>query len=377
MIEASAKKRLPSIGIYEVETKRSRIFEYIIPVSPPRPPPLRVHLSAPSLPLNFIHAVPKKTFFTQNPSASKRREGALNVMKAVKKTDSKSRLGRRHNRKYKDGLFRAIFKNRERFLELYGTVKGKTYDENTVMRETTLTNTIYHNVKNDVSFEIDGKIVVFMEHQSTINPNIAMRMLIYASETYKPMIDSNKIYGPQKVFFPRPEFYVFYNGKPQIPERQTIRLSEFFEPCENKNPPTLDLAVDIININIGNNPDLLSKCETLSHYEIFIEQVREYKETHDHAAAIELAIKKCMGDGILTEYLKKYGKEVLSMLCVELDEAVQRELWTEYGREQGVEQGVKQGVEQGMKQGVRDVLALLEKGVPVEEIRKILCTEMM
>jgi flagellar biosynthesis/type III secretory pathway protein FliH len=63
-----------------------------------------------------------------------------------------------------------------------------------------------------------------------------------------------------------------------------------------------------------------------------------------------------MKRGILTEYLKKYGKEVLDMLCVELDETVQRELWTEYGREEGwkegVEQGMKQGVEKGMKQGV-------------------------
>jgi hypothetical protein len=268
-------------------------------------------------------------------------------------------LGRKPNRTYKDSLFRAIFKNADEFRKLYSTVKGRTYGENTVMKETTLTDAIYLNVKNDVSFEIDGKIVVFMEHQSTINPNIAMRMLIYAAETYRPMADPNMIYGPKKMVFPRPEFYVFYNGERKMPERQTIRLSELFEPCDDKNPPSLDLVVDMYNINMGNNPGLLRDCETLSHYEIFVELVREYEKAHNQGAAVEFAVIECMKRGVLTEYLKKYGtKEVVSMLCVELDEAVQRKLWTDFGREEG------------RAEGMEEVLALVEKGVSADEIRR-------
>jgi hypothetical protein len=274
-------------------------------------------------------------------------------------------------REYKDSLFRAIFKNAEEFRKLYGTVKGKVYDENTVMKETTLTDAIYLNMKNDVSFVIDGKIVVFVEHQSTINPNIAMRMLIYTAETYRPMIDPNRIYGPGKVIFPRPEFYVFYNGKQKMPERETVRLSELFEPCENKNPPALDLVVDIININIGNNPDLLGNCETLSHYETFVEQVREYEKTHDRDIAVELAVKECMKRGILTEYLKKYGKEVLNMLCVELDEAVQRKLWTEYGMEKGREEERTKNAQAMISEGMDANTIARITGLPVDDILKM------
>ena len=32
---------------------------------------------------------------------------------------------------------------------------------------------------NDISFVIGGKLVVLIEHQSTVNPNIALRLLMY------------------------------------------------------------------------------------------------------------------------------------------------------------------------------------------------------
>ena len=59
------------------------------------------------------------------------------------------------NRKYKDGVFRMIFKDKDRFRELYNAITGLNYGAETEMVETTLTDALYMKQKNDVSFLID------------------------------------------------------------------------------------------------------------------------------------------------------------------------------------------------------------------------------
>jgi len=170
------------------------------------------------------------------------------VTKKGVQTRAKTRTGA--NRKFKDGVFRMIFKDKDRFRELYNAITGTNYGAETEMVETTLSDALYMKQKNDVSFLIDGRIVVFMEHQSTINRNIALRMLIYAGRTYERLFDVEKIYGPQKITIPRPEFYVLYNGNAPAPEKQEVRLSELFERKGENYPFSLDLSVTIYNINI-------------------------------------------------------------------------------------------------------------------------------
>jgi len=46
------------------------------------------------------------------------------------------------------------------------------------LKITTLENAIYLNMKNDVSCVFDFELSLY-EHQSTVNPNIPLRNLIY------------------------------------------------------------------------------------------------------------------------------------------------------------------------------------------------------
>ena len=299
------------------------------------------------------------------------------VAKKGTKTKTKTRTKTGANRKFKDGVFRMVFKDKERFRELYNAINGTNYGADTEMVETTLSDVLYMKQKNDVSFLMDGRMVVFMEHQSTINRNIALRMLIYAGRTYERLFDVEEIYGPQKITIPRPEFYVLYNGNAPAPEKQIVSLSELFERQGEKYPFSLDLVVTIYNINIGNNADLFCKSETLTHYETFVELVRGFGlECDDLGKAIELAIDECVRRGILSEFLKLHGSEVRNMLTSEIDETKLRKLWVDYGREEGValgrEEGVALGMEKGMAAERARIISLIEQGASLDNIKKTL-----
>ncbi|MCL2520082.1 MAG: Rpn family recombination-promoting nuclease/putative transposase [Spirochaetaceae bacterium] len=59
---------------------------------------------------------------------------------------------------------------------------------------------------NDISFEVDGKLVVLIEHQSTINDNMPIRLLLYIARLYEKMLgDSDNIYKVKRIPLPRPQ----------------------------------------------------------------------------------------------------------------------------------------------------------------------------
>ena len=76
------------------------------------------------------------------------------------------------NREYKDTLFSALFSEPARLRELYNALADTDYGEDTPVELNTLESVFVSGLKNDVSFIIDGKFVVLVEHQSTINDNI-------------------------------------------------------------------------------------------------------------------------------------------------------------------------------------------------------------
>jgi hypothetical protein len=47
---------------------------------------------------------------------------------------------------------------------------------------------------------------------STINPNMALRLLMYIARIYEKLIENKNIYSGKPIKLPRPEFFVLYNG---------------------------------------------------------------------------------------------------------------------------------------------------------------------
>ena len=89
------------------------------------------------------------------------------------------------NREYKDSLFRLVFQKKEDLLSLYNAVNGSNYDNPDELEVNTLGNVLYLTKKNDISFLISGMMNLY-EHQSTFNPNMPIRGLMYLCKLYQP-----------------------------------------------------------------------------------------------------------------------------------------------------------------------------------------------
>ena len=152
------------------------------------------------------------------------------------------------NRQYKDTLFRRLFSDKEKLLELYNALNGSHYDNPDDLTINTLEDAVYMNMKNDLSFIFHSRMPLY-EHQSTVSPNIPLRDLDYVNRLLRGITAGKDLYSSHAVKVPAPQFVVFYNGIDELPERSIRKLSELYEiPQED---PGLELAVTILNINPG------------------------------------------------------------------------------------------------------------------------------
>jgi hypothetical protein len=95
----------------------------------------------------------------------------------------------------------------------------------------TLEDALFKNRINDISFELGDRLVVLIEHQSSVNPNMPVRLLSYAARVYEKILAGkrkNALYGKKRLVLARPEFIVLYNGTAPFPDRAVMRLSDSF-----------------------------------------------------------------------------------------------------------------------------------------------------
>ena len=270
------------------------------------------------------------------------------------------------NTKYKDSVFSLLFSDPDLLRELYCALEDVTLPADIPVTINTLQNVFFQNMMNDISFEIGGKLIVLIEHQSTINENMPLRLLMYIARVYEKIIGDRNIYATKRVCISRPEFFVLYNGVTPIPNTQILKLSDAFEKVgimgiPEKENVALELEVKVININQGENEAILWKSKTLSEYSVFVAKIRELeKRIGDRSRAMEMGIKQCRDNGILKDFLEKHGTEVINMLMTEwnLDDALAVRF----------EEGMEQGIEKGREEIARNALA---QGASVDFVQKI------
>ena len=266
------------------------------------------------------------------------------------------------NRTFKSTLFIMLFEDRKNLLELYNAITGKHYADPELLEINTLENAIYMSMKNDVSFLIDGRLSLY-EHQSTKNPNLPLRFLLYISHLYSRLTVKANLYGETIVRIPAPEFIIFYNGKDEMPERQLLKLSDMYSVREEK--PKLELEATLLNISGTNNRKLKEACRTLRDYAIYTDKIRAYTETMELAEAVDRAINECIEEDILRDFLMGHKAEARAMSIFEYDQ--ERHMQQE--REAGIEKGRRQGEEQLLRRQVQKKLA---KGMNISDIAEAL-----
>ena len=257
------------------------------------------------------------------------------------------------NRQYKDTVFRMLFSEKENLLSLYNAVTGNAYQNADDLKIVTLENAIYMGMKNDLAFMLETNIYLY-EHQSTLNPNIPLRDLIYIGIEYQQYVDDKSLYSPRLQKIPAPKFMVFYNGTDAVDDRVELRLSNAYEHLAGE--PDLELKVLMLNVNEGHNKELMEQCQTLKEYAIYVARVRKYTSEMNLNDAVARAIDECIKEGILVEFLRKNRSEVKMVSILEYDkeweEKKLRKAEYEAGRSEGIEIGKSEGIEIGKTEGI-------------------------
>ena len=195
------------------------------------------------------------------------------------------------NRIYKDRLYKMIFNDKSELLKLYNAINGTYYDDPAMLTITTLDNAIYMTMENDLSFIIDMRLALY-EQQSTVNPNLPLRFLMYIADIYSAYVKDMNIYSSKKLQIPLPSFVIFYNGVQSQPDRAEFLLSELFHPTSNE--PALELKAVMLNINKGHNQELMNACHTLRDYSEYVARIRTYSGKMPLADAVEKTITECI-----------------------------------------------------------------------------------
>lgn len=277
------------------------------------------------------------------------------------------------NKEHKDRLFTLLFgrnENRAWTLELYNAINGSNYDRLEDIEITTMEDVLYMGMKNDVSYILNEFMNVY-EQQSTYNPNMPLRQLMYVGRLYGKYVRRHKlnIYGDSVVKVPIPKLVVFYNGTDKDLENETTQyLSDAFDSSESKNEADISVRVKMLNINYGHNEKLLASCKPLAEYSWFINEIR--KNQKEQGCEIEAAVDKAIDE-------MPRGYNIKTFLLAHRAE-VKMSCLTEYNEAETMELLKEEYLKRGRNELIKNMLAVKTPdeiaefcGLPLELVEKI------
>ena len=250
--------------------------------------------------------------------------------------------------KYRDTLIRTLFQDEKRAIELCNAVTGSEYAEDTDVQVCDLNNSLVWRY-NDLAFAIDGKLLVMVEHQSTINPNLPVRFFSYLHDILHTwFIRVDELYDKGLHDIPEPEFFVLYNGSEPLQEK-TLRLSDAYGGKRKSGLKKLELIVEIIDVNYTTGHEILQRSESLRGYSYLIDQIQiGLKQGLTRDQAISTAIDLCIKEDVLSDFLLKNYAEVAKMINWEYNQEAEFNAIRREAREEGMNMIVKSFLQSGM-----------------------------
>ena len=260
------------------------------------------------------------------------------------------------NRKHKDSLFVDYFSKdrdwKQHFLSLYNALHATNLQvADTVLERVNLEQVLYKSYYNDIAVLVNGQFILMIEHQSTINPNMPLRLLEYVARIYGNIVDSRAKFSRHLVPLAKPEFYVFYTGDQELPPESYLYLSDAFPNQPPKADLTLELKVKVCTIRSESPSPVVRSCTDLEQYVQFLQLVEEARAA-GHKHPLKWAIQEAVRRNILRDYLERKGGEVLSILMTEYDYATDMAVLKEESYEDGLFAGLATGREEGISIGL-------------------------
>ena len=272
--------------------------------------------------------------------------------------------GEEGNKQYRNSVFCSYFNEPERLLSLCNAVLETNYTDTSELDINTLEGMFFDDQKNDISCTIGDHFLVLIEHQTSVNENMPFRCLSYVAELLNKLVkDKQKIYRKKLIKFPAPKFFVLYDGNEVEPLTRTMKLSDAFDG----DGTSLELVVTAYNINHGLNQPLLKRCPYLNEYSLLVGKVKEgLRNGLIRRDAISNAVKFCIANEIMKDYLENHAEEVFNMLALEwkLDDALKARF------DDGYEDGLEEGLQLGQNKGIELVaINMIRRGKSFEEIQ--------
>ena len=291
------------------------------------------------------------------------------------------------NRKHKDSLFVDYFSKdrdwKQHFLSLYNALHGTNLQvADTVLERVNLEQVLYKSYYNDIAVLVNGQFILMIEHQSTINPNMPLRLLEYIARIYGNIVDSKAKFSRHLVPLAKPEFIVFYTGNQELPPESYLYLSDAFPNQAPNSDLTLELKVKVCTIKSESPSPVVHSCTDLEQYTQFLELMEEAKAA-GHKHPLKWAIQEAVRRNILRDYLERKGGEVLSILMTEYDYATDMAVLKEeayedglfVGREEGISIGLERGLERGAyEKALETAKSMISLGMTKEQIQ--VCTNL-
>ena len=277
-------------------------------------------------------------------------------------------------REFRDSLFRRIYggkdeRSRRWLLSLYNSLIGHNHTDTAGLEITTIDSAVYVTIRNDVSFLIDSQMSLY-EHQSTVNPNMPLRGMMYFAQLYREnLLKRDKdLFSSKLVKIPSPRFIVFYNGLSEKPDMIKYRLSDAFDVADKSGE--FEWTATVLNINKGHNLELLKKCDSLYNYSEFVGRVRA---NADAGLSLKDAVDEAVDFAIQNDFLEGFFREVKMELPNTLFFDLTQEDYDRHRRQEGIEEGEERKAIESATNLLRMNLGTPEQiaqaiGLPLEEV---------
>ena len=227
-----------------------------------------------------------------------------------KKRSTKSRIGAHSaapmKREIKASVFTDLFGEPRYAILLYRFLHPEDVDATeSDVEVVTIENILTDNVKNDLGLLIGDRLLILVEHQEKLDPNMPLRAYVYIAHSYNEYLKTHNIdlHSGKKINLPKPEIYMVYTGASKNVPKKISLHDEFFPGTER----TIDLIIKVIT---GGNPG-----DVVSQYFEFTRICKEqYALYRDPRVAIREIFRICIERNVLREYLLSKEKEVTSIM---------------------------------------------------------------
>ena len=249
------------------------------------------------------------------------------------------------NRTYQDSVFCNLFSDPSRGIELVNALCHTNYQASD-LQNVTLHYVLKRDRYNDLAFLTkDQQLIIFFEQQSSFDPNIPIRTLLYAVRAYEKWLSGEyggskwDLHSKKKIPLPEPKIFVLYTGSEDRPPMEVLSL--FDSHIEN---PVVQCHVTCYNLNKLEQLEQLKLSKTLVDYQFLISTIKQFHKLEQNLElAVQKAIELCLQQGVLSDYLSQRKSEVIDMLALEY--TIEDEMRDTY--EDGFSNGFNNGFNNG------------------------------